>query len=420
MNQKKHPSCGQTARDISFHPKTRLQRFLALSHEDRADVLLCLSKKIAHDLLDQLDLSVVTDILEHLDPDQSADIIQLLPKRKRKKAIASLTNALKEQVTFLSEFDPQTAAGLMNLDYIQVDERALLKDVAVQFKAHEKKTGRLPTMLVLRNGKLVGQLPGHALGLKSPTDSVASSMRSVGFIHYNATRQEIVDVFKQGNKNKLVVLSPEGNILGVVYADSLLRFLEDKATQSLYKFAGISKEESVLDPAGTKIRLRYKWLILNLGTAFLAASIVSLFQETISTYVLLAVYMPIVAGMGGNAGTQTLAVLVRGISLGQIDLKTALPTLKREMLAGLVNGLIVGLIVSLIVILFNGDFLIAFILGFAMITNLVVSATFGTIVPLIMKRLGKDPATSATIFITTATDVLGFLFFLGLATLLLP
>ncbi|PJE76575.1 magnesium transporter [Candidatus Uhrbacteria bacterium CG10_big_fil_rev_8_21_14_0_10_48_16] len=420
MTQKKRSSCGQTSREISFHPKTRLERFLVLSHEDRAEVLLCLSKRIARDLIDQLDPSDLTDVLEHLDPDQSADIIQLLPHKKQKKVLATLARTIRDQVTFLAEFDSQTAAGLMNLDYIQVDECDLLKDVTVQFKAHEKRTGRLPTMLVLRSGKLVGQLPGHALGLGSPTDTVASSLRSIGSIHHNASRQEIVDMFKRGNRSKLVVLNPEGTILGVVYADSLLRFLEDKTTQSLYTFAGINKEESVLDPARTKIRLRYKWLILNLGTAFLAAFIVSLFQDTISKYVLLAVYMPIVAGMGGNAGTQTLAVLVRGITLGQIDLKTALPTIKREMFAGLVNGFIVGALVALIVIIFDGDLLIALILGLAMITNLVVSATFGTIVPLIMKRLGKDPATSATIFITTATDVLGFLFFLGLATLLLP
>jgi magnesium transporter len=412
--------CGPLARELSFHPKTRMDRFLSLSHDDRAEVLLCLSKKTARSILVGLKEEDLTDILEHLDPDQSADIVQLLSTKKQKRVLSSLESSIKHQVSFLTEFDPLTAAGLMSLDYVQIDNQSTLADAAIQFKSHEQKTGRLPTMLVLRNGKIAGQLPGHALGLGSPKDPVSGSIRSIATVHSSASRQEVVNTFKAHDRSKLVVTSKEGNVLGIIYADSLFRYLEEKATQSLYSFAGIHKEESVLDSTSTKIRFRYKWLILNLATAFLAAGVVSLFQETLSKYVLLAVFMPIVAGMGGNSGTQTLAVLVRGITLGQIELKTAIPTLRREVLAGLINGLINGLLVALIVLSFSGDKMIAMILGLAMVVTLVVSAGFGTIVPLIMTRLGKDPATSATIFITTATDVLGFLAFLGLATLLLP
>ncbi len=151
----------------------------------------------------------------------------------------------------------------------------------------------------------------------------------------------------------------------------------------------------------------------------MAASVVGLFEDTISKYVLLAVYMPIVAGMGGNAATQTLAVVVRGIALRQIELKTALKTLKNELGAGFVNGLINGFLVAFVVLVKDHDPKIALILALAMVINLIVAALFGTLVPLIMQKLHKDPATSATIFITTATDVLGFLAFLGLATIIL-
>ena len=181
----------------------------------------------------------------------------------------------------------------------------------------------------------------------------------------------------------------------------------------------MSDEETVTDPATRKIQLRYKWLIINLGTAFLAAFTVGQFESVLSKFVLLAVYMPIVAGMGGNAATQTLAVMVRGIALKQIDLKTAYRTLRSELGSGLVNGLINGLLVAAVVLIMNGDVKIAFILAIAMIINLLVAAFFGTLVPLIMSKLKKDPAASATIFITTATDVLGFMAFLGLATLIL-
>jgi len=192
-----------------------------------------------------------------------------------------------------------------------------------------------------------------------------------------------------------------------------------REASSLYGFAGVRAEESVFDNAGRKIKHRYKWLMINLGTAFLASTIVSLFDETISKYVLLAVYMPVVAGMGGNAGTQTLAVLVRGISMNQITLKTMWRTLKNELGSGFVNGAINGAIITGIVFLKDGDWRIGLILALAMSVNLVIAGFFGTIVPLVMKRLGKDPASSATVFITTATDIFGFLTFLGLATLIL-
>ncbi|KXK10464.1 MAG: Magnesium transporter MgtE [Microgenomates bacterium OLB23] len=228
-----------------------------------------------------------------------------------------------------------------------------------------------------------------------------------------------MQLFRNHPHSKVAVLNDFGSVLGIIYSDDILKLMQEEESSSLYDFAGISEEESIMDTGMTKVKLRYKWLIINLGTAFLASYVVGLFEGTISKYVLLAVYMPIVAGMGGNAATQTLAVLVRGISLKQIDLATALPTLKNELISAGINGLINGIIVAGIVIVLNNDYKIAFILAMAMIVNLLVAAFFGTIVPLIMKRLGKDPASSATIFITTATDVLGFLVFLGLATILL-
>jgi magnesium transporter len=218
----------------------------------------------------------------------------------------------------------------------------------------------------------------------------------------------------------VAVLDDENNVIGIIYSDDVLKLIQEQESSSLYDFAGVSAEEGVADTAKRKVKFRYKWLIINLATAFLAAFVVGQFQETISQYVLLAVYMPIVAGMGGNAATQTLAVMVRGIAMRQIgDVKTALKTLKSEAGAGIVNGLINGFLVAFIVLLKDHDPAIALILALAMVINLLVAAIFGTIVPLIMSKLHKDPAASATIFITTATDVLGFLAFLGLATVIL-
>jgi magnesium transporter len=241
----------------------------------------------------------------------------------------------------------------------------------------------------------------------------------VTVVPYRADIKDIMDAFTSSPHRKVVVLDKDGSVLGIIYADDALDLFQGKSTQTLYQFAGVKGSERPFDTVFEKVSHRYKWLIINLATAFLAASVVSLFKDTLSQLVILAAYMPIVAGMGGNAGTQTLAVIVRGIAVGEIDLKNGLSAIRREASAGFVNGIVVGVIVAIVATLWNGNPMLGLVIGLAMVVNLVVAGFFGALVPLIMKRLGKDPATSATIFITTATDVLGFFCFLGLASLLL-
>jgi len=213
----------------------------------------------------------------------------------------------------------------------------------------------------------------------------------------------------------LVVLDDVNSIIGVIYSDDVLRIIHKQSGLDLYALAGVQEEASVLDDALVKVKHRYKWLILNLFTAFIAAAVVSLFQDTIQALVLLAVYMPVVAGMGGNAGVQALAVTVRGLTLKEIDLKHCKKAVFNEITAGGINGIIVGTLVAIIASLFNKSPMFGLVLGMSMIINLMIAGFFGSMAPLLMKALGKDPATSATIFITTATDVFGFFVFLGMA-----
>ena len=214
------------------------------------------------------------------------------------------------------------------------------------------------------------------------------------------------------------MLDDDDDILGVLHANDLLTMIEEARGETLYEFTGVAEEESVLDGPAEKVRRRYKWLILNLGTAFMAAAVVGLFESTIAAVAILAAYMPVVAGMGGNAGTQAMAVTVRGISMGQVSLKTGKRVVANEVIAGAVNGLITGALVAVIAIAFSlAEFgiLLGAVIGVSMVANLVIAGFFGAITPLVLDQLGYDPATSATIFITTATDVLGFFVFLGLA-----
>ncbi len=409
----------KVAHTISYHPDRRLEVYLSLSVDERPIVFEMLSKSTKRALLSKMPDQDLIGLLNGLDPDDATDVLQLLDKRRQESVMAQLSESLRDSVAGLLEFDPSTAAGLMTLDYIQADVKDTIADVSKHFQQHESRTGRPPVILVLEDARLVGFLPGHELGLTASSEKVAKHVKSLTTVNHNATHKEVIQIFKAHPHSKVAVLNDDNSVLGIIYSDDVLQLLHQQESASLYDFAGVSDEETVTDPAARKIQLRYKWLIINLGTAFLAAFTVGQFESVLSKFVLLAVYMPIVAGMGGNAATQTLAVMVRGIALKQIDLKTAYRTLRSELGSGLVNGLINGLLVAAVVVIMNGDVKIAIILALAMIINLLVAAFFGTLVPLIMSKLKKDPAASATIFITTATDVLGFMAFLGLATLIL-
>lgn len=420
MNLKKLPHNPILLADILFRKGgKRLKTFLEQTQEKQLEVLRFATPRVKRELLLRMPEDTLVDLLEALDPDEATDILQLLSKSKREAVLRLLSEELKGALSTLLEFDAETAAGLMTLDYVQVNMDDSVETVAKKFKHHEQRTGRLPVILVMRGGRLAGFLPGHALGLADRAELIGDYVKRIPSISYAAKHKEVVRQFQSHPHNKVVVLGDEGDILGIIYSDDVIKLYREQEASTLYDFAGIKKEESVSDSASHKIKNRYRWLIINLGTAFLAAATVGLFEHTLEKYVLLAIYMPIVAGMGGNAATQTLAVLVRGIALKQIELRTGIKTMLNEMGAGLVNGLINGVIVAVVVVLFNHDLRIAVILAMAMVINLVVAGFFGTIVPLIMAKLGKDPASSATIFITTATDVLGFLVFLGLATIIL-
>ncbi len=415
----KHDPLRQLVHHISFHPRERLATFLSLSIPEQAEMLRHASKHIRADILAKLPNDAVVALLSYLDPDDATDLARLLLPHRRAEVVRNLNESLQRDLTVLTSFDPDTAAGMMNTDYVQVLSTNTIAEAAERFKVHESRTGRPPTILVMKEGKLLGYLPGHALGVAMPKDHIERYVKHVSTVVHDADHSAVIDLFRSHPHDKAVVLGVRGNVVGIIFADDVLDALKERETAALYNFAGIHAEESVTDPMSVKVKHRYKWLIINLGTAFFASFVVSQFQDVISQFVLLAVYMPIVAGMGGNAATQTLAVMVRGIALRKIDLPHAWKVMRREVGAGMVNGFINGLIVATVVIVMNRDFKIAFILAFAMMANLIVAACFGTIVPLIMQRLGKDPAASATIFITTATDVLGFLVFLGLAQAIL-
>lgn len=393
--------------------------FKKLPAHEQASVLLKLSHKKQKYVVENLSTKQLYDVIFYLDHDEVTDILQLTSKHKKETILKNLDLELKTKVDFLLKFNPKTAAGIMSLDYVLIDSSNSFGQVEIAVKKHEKRTGKFPEILVEKNGFLLGEIKGFELILKNSKEKIIKHITQVPTIHYNSSEKEIINSFKKNKHNKVVVLDEKEAILGIIYSDDVLKLMHTHQNKNLYSLAGVHEEEEINDGPLIKVKNRYKWLLIHLLTALLAVVVISFFESTIESLVLLAFYMPVVAGMGGNAGTQTLAVVVRGLALKEVSLEHSKKIILNEIIAGVINGLINGIAIAIIAILWNKNPLLGLILFLAMVFNLIIAGLFGAIVPLIMERLGKDPASSAITFITAATDVFGFLIFLGLASILI-
>ncbi|MFB6254205.1 MAG: magnesium transporter [Halobacteriaceae archaeon] len=407
----------QQAIAVSSSPAEKFQQ---LPESRQRDVFYQLPDTLQETIVSEMDHDQLQQFVKRLDPDEIADVLGLVDASMRSDILQRLSEERREKVEYLLKFSPESAAGLMDLDYVTVGIERSHEEIAQRVQRYEERTGRVPIILLTDNGELLGELPGQVLAMtEQERIDIRDHIQPTPTVAYDTPDSEVVDVFRANPERIVAVLDEDGSILGIIHAEDLLRIIEEEAGETLYEFTGVQREESVLDDPLSKVRYRYKWLIINLGTAFLAAGAVGLFEDTIAAFTLLAVYMPVVAGMGGNAGTQSMAVAVRGLALGHISLATGSRSIMNEVIAGGVNGAITGVLVAIIATVFNQNPLLGLVLGISMIINLVIAGFFGTIIPLILDRIGKDPATSATIFITTATDVLGFFVFLGLAQIVL-
>ena len=397
--------------------------FAELQRRRKREVFFSLQDPARRALVADMSDDALREFVRKLDPDEATDVLGYADEPTRVAVLEELTSNRREKIDFLLSFDPESAAGLMDLDFVTVDADRTFPEVADRVRRFEERTGRFPTVFVTRGGELLGELPGATLAMtERDSEAVSDYVEPVPKVRYDREDSAVLEVFRANRERTVAVLDEDEAVLGVIHADDLMTMLEAEVGETLYEFTGVAEEESALDGPMAKIRSRYKWLIINLGTAFLAAAVVGLFESTIASIAVLAAYMPVVAGMGGNAGTQAMAVTVRGISLGQVTLSTGGRVIRNEVVAGAVNGLITGAMVAVIATAFAPaafGVLLGAVIGVSMVANLVIAGFFGALIPLILDRLNYDPATSATIFITTATDVLGFLVFLGLAQVVL-
>ncbi|MEZ4104153.1 MAG: magnesium transporter [Candidatus Paceibacterota bacterium] len=405
---------------ITRESSGRLEKIRQLPLIEQSAVFQELSPYVQQSLLSKMRINHIVELIDYMDPRQAENIItRIKDDKKRTKIIRRVKSEAREKIEFFLRFHPKATMSLISFNYVLLSSQSTITEAADAIEEHYHDTGKFPEVLVHENGKLIGEVPMSTLVRHQNGAVLGKYTVSVQSITFQAEVAEVIDVLTVSKRKKVVVLDSDESVLGIIYADEALALFGKLPAESFYNVSGVDETERPFDSVWQKFRNRYKWLILNLATGFLAASMVFIFADTLAALVILAAYIPIVAGMGGNAASQTFAVMLRGITLGTISFKNGWPAIRREVGAGVLNGVLIGAIVAVISVVWNNDPLLGVVVGFSMIGAHIVAGFFGAFVPLFIKYLGKDPASTSTIFITTATDVLGLFILLSLGSLIM-
>ena len=392
-----------------------------VSVEHEGDVLLQVNDDVRERLIRDMDNSELVAATEGLQTDDLADILSGLPEAVTEQVLEAMDEQHRLRLQAVMSYPEDTAGGLMNIDTINVRADITL-DVVQRYL---RRIGQIPAMtdqliVTNRENQYLGLLPLTELLTKSPDTTVAEVMtREQEGILATLPEKEVASRFEKRDLVSAPVVDEEGKLLGRITIDDVVDVIREEAEHSFMSMAGLSEEDDMFAPVVTSSRRRTIWLGINLLTALLASWVIGHFGDTIEKMVALAVLMPIVASMGGIAGSQTLTLVIRGMALGQISRGNARRLFNKELLVGGLNGVIWALIIAAVVFAWFRDLELAVIIGVAILINLVVAALAGATIPLSLKRLGIDPALAGGVVLTTVTDVIGFLAFLGLATLVL-
>lgn len=383
------------------------------------EILGELTDDLRAQFLGEMDASEVALITEGLEDDDVADILQQVPDHVTRQVLDAMDHQDRQRLERVMHYTDDVAGGLMNTDTITIRARLTLDVVLRYLRRHAELPAMTDNLIVVnRADKFIGLLPLNTLLVSDPSVSVREMMiTDVEPIPVDTPDTEVARLFERNDWVSAPVVDADGTLLGRITIDDVVDVIREDAHHSLMSMAGLDEDVDTFAPLSRTVPRRAIWLGLNLITAFVAAGVINLFQETIEKVVALAVLMPIVASMGGIAGTQTLTVLVRGIAMGQVGKNNQTWLMNREVLNGLANGVLWASVVAVAASLWFDDWAIGAIIAAALIINLVTAALVGVLLPLTMTRLKVDPALAGGVVLTTVTDVVGFVSFLGLATL---
>jgi magnesium transporter len=426
LNQVRHTLNNLSPPDVAHQletapPKYRRILWELVDPEISGEVIHELSDEIKLEFLDEMDSVEVASLTEGLDVDDIVDILQQLPDRVIPEVLQAMSAQDRQRVESVLTYDEDTAGGLMDTEVITV-RPDITVDVVLRYLRRFEEIPEITDNLfvVNRDDTFVGNLPLGMLLTSPPTTRVKEVMNTeVRGIHVELTDSEVAQLFQRQDLVSAPVVDDKNRLLGRITIDDVVDVIVEDADHSLLAMAGLSDTEDTFSPIGKTVPRRAVWLGVNLLTAILASTAISLFEDALDKVVALAILMPIVASMGGVAGSQTLTVVIRGMALGQIKRGNLNWLLSKEFAVGALNGLLYALIVGCVVSLWFQDATMALIIGLAMAINLMAAALSGTLLPVLLKFLKIDPALAGTVILTTITDVVGFISFLGLATVFL-
>ena len=405
----------------SFPVEERELLWEMVDPEKDGDVLLYVNDEVRASLIREMGHQELVAAAEGLDTDDLADFLQDLPDVVIKEVLQSLNEQNRQRLESVMSYPEDTAGGLMNTDTITVRPDVTL-DVVLRYL---RMRGELPEAtdrlyVVDRSDRYLGALSLSAL-LTRPDDQIVAQVmdREINAIPARLPEREVANLFEKRDLVSAPVIDEQGKLVGRITVDDVVDVIRDEADHSLMSMAGLDEEDDMFAPVLVSARSRAIWLGINLFTAFLASWVIGLFEATIDRVVALAVLMPIVASMGGIAGSQTLTLVIRGLALGRVGSANARRLLVKELAVGLLNGVLWATVVAAIAIIWFGDYRIGAIIGVAIVLNLIFAAFSGAMIPLLLRRMGADPALGGSVMLTTVTDVVGFMAFLGLATIFL-
>lgn len=398
----------------------QLQVLSLLENEKLSRVIWEVSPHTRQKLLDKLGTERFMAVVAGLESDEAVDLIQLLDRRRKDRVVEALRKSDPKRILPLLGFEEETAGGLMKTEFLRAESGRAVEDVRKTL-AISAGLQKAATVYVIDGvGVLLGTVSLVRLVTAPAGTRVDDLMqRTSESLPVSMPQDEVIHRFSELDAFELPVVDPRGKLLGVITADDMFDVIRESLAEDFSRFSGTSEDEHITDPAWLSIRRRLPWLMVNLATAVLAAWVVSNFQETISRFVILAALMPIVAGMGGNAVTQTLGVSIRALALNQLHALDQVKIAGRQMLTGAANGFATGLVAASLAYLWSRDLKLSLVLVTAMTLNMLIAGLGGVLIPVTLKRLRIDPALASTVFATTLTDVVGFFTFLGLASILL-
>ena len=424
LNQIRRLLSKMTASEIahaleSSPPKQRTLLFSLLKTEEEGDVLFELGEEIQQDLVSNISNEELIEAVKELELDEIVDILQNLPEERMDKILSNMSLVDRKRIEIGLTFPDNTAGGLLNTDVISVRPSNSIKEVITYLRDQ----GDLPEntdkiFVVNQENEYLGELSISKIITSKPTMLVREIMETEFLpIDVDLNDKEVATLFERNDLISSSVVDADGKLIGRITIDDVVDVIREDADQNLLGMAGVA--EDTFAPPGRAARSRVFWLSLNLATAFIAASAINLFQGVIDKIVYLAVLMPIVASMGGVAATQTLTIVLRGLTLEQINTSNIRWLFKRELAVSILNGIVLSILVGFITYAWFQDTIIAILISCALIINLMSSVVAGILVPLILRKLKQDPAIGGSVIVTTVTDVVGFISFLGLATIYL-